>query len=139
MNYLNTPISSNEIIMVDDSEVDSYIIQKCLVRSKLKNKFVYFDSGDKFLNYMHQVESGNSPVPAVVLLDINMPMMDGFEVLEKVRSNKRFCDIPNFIMFSSSNNPKEVSRAHDLKADYQEKFLNYQDTVNFLDSLANNV
>ena len=57
-----------------------------------------------------------SPMPALVLLDINMPAMTGFDVLEKVREDEFFDELPKFCVLTSSADPRDRERATTLRA-----------------------
>jgi CheY-like chemotaxis protein len=118
----------NPIIMVDDNEGDLYIAERYYEKSKLSNPFMLMRDGPSLLDYLISVEAGREPMPVLVLLDINMPGMDGFEVLSRVRSRRAFSDMPIIMMLTNSDNPRDVERSEELGADgFQTKPMRMED------------
>jgi CheY-like chemotaxis protein len=76
-------------------------------------------------------------MPAVVLLDINMPGLDGFEVLQRIREREAFAQLPVIMMLTNSDNPRDIERAAELGANgFQTKPATMKEYVRFFDSLA---
>jgi CheY-like chemotaxis protein len=103
---------------VDDDEIDIYAMKKCLrpLLCHPKMEFVFCESGEIFINELlrlskEQDDSGQ-PHPFLVFLDIHMPRMNGFDVLEFIRTKPWLKNTVVF-MTSSSENPKLVARAYD--------------------------
>lgn len=109
--------SSGPIIMVDDSDIDIYVATKIYDKSGLTNPFHTFTSGNAFLGYMQSVKEQGKEMPSAVLLDLNMPGMNGFEVLERIRSQEFFADIPIVVILTNSNRKEDWQRAEALGAD----------------------
>lgn len=129
--------NDNEIIMVDDDEMEFTIAERYLKKSKLKNKLLTFQGGQPFLDYMQGVKSGEHRIPALVLLDVRMPAMNGFETLRRLRADPAFEDVPIMMMFSNSDLENDVELASELGADYyQVKPQSGDEYVAFLNSLA---
>jgi CheY-like chemotaxis protein len=127
----------NPIIMVDDNEGDLYIAERYYEKSKLSNPFMLMRDGPSLLDYLISVEAGREPMPVLVLLDINMPGMDGFEVLSEVRSRRTFSDMPVIMMLTNSDNPRDVERSEELGADgFQTKPMRMEDYLTFFNKLA---
>ena len=127
---------SNPIIMVDDSKIDISIAQRVHKRSDLPNPFLSFSSGPDFLVYMKKVKTGEEPTPALVLLDINMPMLNGFDTIAELRKQEEFSDIPIIIMLTNSDDPNDVEKARELGANgFQTKMFEIEKYVAFFNSL----
>lgn len=126
------------IVMVDDNEVDAILIQRCIEDSNLAIPFISFTDGNDFLQYMDEVAKNVKPMPKLILLDINMPRMNGFEVLGILRKRPEFQDTPEIIFYSHSDNPADRERAVKLKARFQEKNSSRKNTKEFLESLIAN-
>lgn len=138
MNAVHIPQDdSGPIVMVDDSEDDIVIAQRCHRRAGLRNPFVALPGGQPLLDHLAQVEAGRAPMPALVLLDINMPDISGFEVLHKIRSNDTFRQVPVVMMLTNSDDPEDIRRAKEGGASgLQVKPTRVKDYVAFFESLA---
>lgn len=128
--------NDNEIVLVDDDEVDAHFFKRCLETSELQNQFLFFDCGRLFLDHMANVRAGVVAMPALVLLDINMPGLSGFDVLEELRNYEEFKSIPIVALYTNSDSTRDKARAERLNADFKEKFSSRADGVSFLNSLA---
>lgn len=123
--------------MVDDSEADLDIARRLYDRSILRNPFLTFLSGTEFLEYMAQVKLGEKTLPAMVLMDLNMPALDGFEIVERVRQEREFSQIPIIVVLSNSDSPRDMEEATEVGADgFQTKDLDIKAYVEFFNSLA---
>jgi CheY-like chemotaxis protein len=127
------------VIMVDDNEGDLTIARTCFRRSVLVNPWISFTSGPAFLDHLEEVRARRAPMPALVLLDINMPELSGLEVLARVRSTPFFKDLPLFCMLTSSTDPHDRARAKELGCSgFVVKPEEPEDYVAFFDTLAAN-
>ena len=97
------------ILVVDDNENNRYTLTRRLKRMGIK-QIVEAENG---LEAINKVESQDFDM---ILLDIMMPIMDGYEVLKRLRSEKRFLNIP-IIMISALSDVEDVVKAIDLGAD----------------------
>lgn len=125
---------SGPLLMVDDDELDIDLFARCVTKSRLTNEFKAFTSGPDFLEHMEQVRLGVEQMPAMVFLDINMPVMNGFTVLEELRKREEFAQVPVIIFLSSSDNPGDIERSTELNAVLQPKFERISECVNFLEA-----
>ena len=125
------------IVVVDDSPDDVEIIHRCFLRSSIAERYevVSFGSGLDFLQFMTAVEAGDKSVPTVLLLDINMPDMDGFETLSRLRAIPAFAKIPTVLFVSNSDRAEDAERAATLGSQVATKFGTIQEGVDFFDGL----
>ncbi|MGH1493675.1 MAG: response regulator [Acidimicrobiales bacterium] len=133
---MTTIPAERPIVMVDDDAVDTELMSICVERSVLTNPFLSFDSGNSFLAHMESVRDGKQAMPAIVFLDINMPTMDGFAVLNELRAHPEFTALPVVVFLSNSDNPADVARCEELAAGFREKFERIADCVSYLDRMA---
>lgn len=95
--------------MVDDDEDDRFVFRDALKGKNDDIKVIEFEDGVDFLASLAQL---NNLPSAVVLLDINMPRMNGLEVLAALRADAVFKDIP-VIIISTASSPDQVQRVYD--------------------------
>lgn len=137
MRPLPEPIDGGPIVMVDDSPDDILIARRCYRRAGLPNPFVTLDGGTALLALLDEVEVGEAPMPALVLLDINMPDINGFEALAKVRAKAAFRELPVVMMLTNSDDPRDRDRALENGASgLQIKPTRVKDYVAFFASLS---
>jgi len=107
------------ILLVDDSENDICLVRAAFKMAELKNPIQEAHNGDEALAYLQGEEPFSDrkqfPLPAVMLLDLNMPMRNGFEVLEWLRSQPGLKRLTVFIL-TASLREEDVDRAFDLGA-----------------------
>lgn len=100
------------LVMVDDSDVDALLVENALSNELDPENFSCYSDPEAFLSYM---KSHHSIEKSLVLLDINMPKINGFEVLEILRSTSGWETVP-VIVFSTSSNETDVKKAIRLGA-----------------------
>lgn len=104
------------IIMVEDDEGHATLIEKNLRRAGISNQVTHFDNGRKALDYFTgagEFEGQKLPDSLLVLLDLNLPEVDGFEILKTLKSNPATHQIP-IIILTTTDNPREIERAYEL-------------------------
>jgi CheY-like chemotaxis protein len=104
------------IIMIEDDLGHATLIEKNLRRAGIMNELVHIDNGRKALDYFQSQGEfeGQEPAPCLlVLLDLNLPEVDGFEILKELKSKEATRTIP-IIILTTTDNPREVERAYEL-------------------------
>lgn len=127
--------SDGPFVVIDDDELDIELMQRCVEKSDLTNDFLAFTSGAAFLDYMNDVREDRAEMPSFVLLDINMPRMDGFTVLEKLGEDDSLYPLPLVVFLSNADQPKDIRRSHKLASAFQEKFESVSACVSYLNGL----
>jgi len=131
--------TSGPIVMVDDNATDTIIATRCFKITGLSNAFISFQSPSLFFDYIDAVSRMEKTMPSVLLLDINMPEMNGFQVLEHLRSLDPFKQVPPVIMFSNSCDYADWDLARSLGANgFQTKLANASDYQKFYQNLFTN-
>ena len=106
------------ILIVDDSRNDVELAIAALTEKNFANEVVVAEDGVEALDFLYKrgkYAGDLNGSPAVILLDIKMPRMNGIEVLKHIRSNPEFQLIP-VIMLTSSNEEKDLIESYKLGA-----------------------
>jgi CheY-like chemotaxis protein len=114
MNEMSTssPIS---ILLVEDDPGDVLMTREALAESKLLNELQVVSDGREAIDYLSEAAGGNRTKPDLVLLDLNLPRVDGREVLRFIKSDDRLRRIPVVILTTSSAE-EDIARSYDLHA-----------------------
>lgn len=103
------------ILYVEDEENDVFFMKRAFLKTGLSNPLQVARNGkEAFSNLQRAVDLGE--VPCLVILDINMPIISGFEVLSWMRQSPHFHQTPVCVL-SSSDQLRDVQRAKELGAD----------------------
>lgn len=114
---------SYTILYVDDDHDDLMLIADAFERYTDYLKVVHAHNGLEGLSMLKKMQD-NESLPCLVIIDINMPKMDGKEMLRTIRSNKDFQNLP-VILFSTSNSEKDKDFAESLDADFITKPVSF--------------
>jgi chemotaxis family two-component system response regulator Rcp1 len=91
------------ILCVEDSDFDRRLIKEFLTSDLIKCKTDYVVDGEQALNYLYKKEAyQNALLPDLVLLDLNLPKVDGREVLRKIKMDAGLKHIPVIVLTTSS-------------------------------------
>ncbi|HRX82052.1 MAG: response regulator [Planctomycetaceae bacterium] len=111
-----------DVLLVEDNPLDARLLQEYFAANDPSHHIHRVRDGESALSFLyHGVEYTNAPRPDVVLLDLHLPEMSGFEVLAAIKQHEHLRDIP-VIVLTGSNNEDDIQRAYDLQANcYLEK------------------
>jgi CheY-like chemotaxis protein len=100
------------ILLVEDNEGDIVLAKEALKEARIKNKITVVTDGEQALQYLFR-ENGyhNASHPDLILLDVNLPKVNGMEVLEKIKSDPTLKIIP-VVMLTTSTSEKDVMHAY---------------------------
>lgn len=112
--------NTNPIIAVAEDDLDDQLlIVEALKEANLVVRLVFLNNGIELLEYLYRLgryqKPSDSPVPGLVLLDLNMPRLDGREALRKMRADTNLIYIP-VVALTTSNNPEEIELVYELGA-----------------------
>jgi CheY-like chemotaxis protein len=117
------------ILLVEDDPGHARLIEKNLRRSNITNDVVTVGDGQQALDYLFsegEYAGGKCASPLLVLLDLNMPVLDGYQVLERMKADGRTQRIP-VVILTTTYDTREVSRCYDLGCNvYMTKPVDYQ-------------
>ena len=105
-----------DILLVEDSETDAELTLEALQQGKLKNIVHHVKDGEEALRYLRREGEFESALrPDLILLDLNMPRVDGKEVLRQIRADEVLKVIPVVVLTTSSHD-KDILESYDLAA-----------------------
>lgn len=101
-----------QILLVEDNEGDIYLTQEAFKEDKFKNELSIVRDGEEAISYLLKEEPfANATTPDMILLDINLPKMNGKEVLRVIKSHSLFKTIP-VVMLTTSSSEKDVFESY---------------------------
>src|SRR4051812_11920476 len=106
------------IVLVEDNPGDEFLFREALQSSGKHSQITVLQTGQQTLNYFRLLEEHHeSPLPHIVVLDLHLPDMESYPVLEFLKNSERLKSIP-VIVLSSSDDQVEIAKAYDAKADF---------------------
>jgi CheY-like chemotaxis protein len=100
------------ILLVDDNEDDILLVHEAFADAKLLNMVYVARDGEQAMRYLRQEgEHAGQPAPGLVLLDIGMPRMNGFEVLEEIKKTERLRHVP-VVMLTTSESETDIIKSY---------------------------
>jgi len=101
-----------EILLVEDNEDDILLEQEALADAKLVNLMYVVRDGDEAIAYLRrQGKYHDAKVPGLILLDINMPKKNGFEVLNEIKADPSLMHIP-VVMLTTSDREADIVKSY---------------------------
>ena len=122
-----------EILLVEDNPGDVSLCEEALGESKMRNHLAVVGDGEEAMAYLRREDPFADAVrPDLILLDLNLPRMDGREVLEAIKSDDALKEIP-VVILSSSAADRDVEQSYQHHANcYVVKPLDFQQFVNIV-------
>ncbi|GJL62019.1 MAG: response regulator [Nitrospirales bacterium] len=118
-NHEKTTMTSGKpitVLLVEDDQEDILLTQDALRRSKLTIELEVVTNGEHALSYLRQESPYTDKLrPDLVLLDINLPRKNGWEVLEAIKTHDRLKSLPVTMLTTSSEDP-DIQRSYELGA-----------------------
>lgn len=112
---MDSKARSLTILLAEDDEGHATLVKRSLARAGVVNDVVHVWDGQEALDYVQRA-SGLPPAARpslLLLLDLNMPRVDGFEVLERLKADERTASIP-VIVLTTTNDVRDVDRCYRL-------------------------
>lgn len=104
------------LVVVDDSDDDRFFARRAHRLACLETPLVCLDSGQAMIAYQAEVAAGDLPEPLAILLDINMPGLDGFAAYERLVAENGDAQPPVWFL-TGSDDPRDIARARGLGAE----------------------
>jgi CheY-like chemotaxis protein len=109
---MSTSVNMPPILLVEDNPMDLDLTLRAFSKKKFSNHVLVARDGEEALAFIPRWEAGEA-LPAVILLDINLPKVNGLEVLRQFKAHERFRRIP-VVVLTSSREDKDLKTAYDL-------------------------
>ena len=126
-------MKKNTILLVEDDELDVISFKRTLKKIDIQYVLFIAHNGKEALNML--ADPQNPIKPDVILLDLNMPKMNGIEFLKTLRSEKRFAELKVFVMTTSSESVDRATAEQLGISGYIIKPLSYTDNTRRPDSM----
>ena len=102
------------LLLVEDDSGHARLIERNLRRAGIENPLLHFDSGSKFTSFLFDDEvSRIATMSYLVLLDLNLPGTDGYEILHMIKNDPKRHRIP-VVVLTTTSNPREIERCYEL-------------------------
>jgi CheY-like chemotaxis protein len=117
------------ILLVEDDPGHTRLIEKNLRRANIKNEIAFATNGQEALDYLFcegAYANNKHTSHMLVMLDLNMPVLDGYQVLERLKKDERTKRIP-VVILTTTDDPREVARCYELGCNvYITKPMDYE-------------
>jgi len=110
------------LYVIDDDKIYHFLLKHLLKQNGIDVESRFFSNGQDAIDFMKQNE--NVDLPDLILLDVNMPIMDGWQFLDEFKELRPNVDNPPIIyVISSSNNEVDINKAKDYNGAIKDYFL----------------
>tara|TARA_R110000868_G_scaffold225785_3_gene478078 strand:- start:1100 stop:1561 length:462 start_codon:yes stop_codon:yes gene_type:complete len=129
------------ILMADDDEDDRLLTHDALIESRVLNQLHCVEDGVELLQYLRRegkyIDKVLYPSPSLILLDLNMPRMDGRQALQQIKADPKLKSIP-VVILTTSKQEEDMIKGYDLgAASYIAKPVNFEDLVDLMKAIGN--
>jgi CheY-like chemotaxis protein len=133
-------MKTKTILLVEDNPSDIGLTRRALAKSHIANELVVAEDGQEALDYLFgggkYAGRDVNDIPALVLLDLKLPRVDGLEVLHQIRADQRTHRMPVVIM-TTSKEEQDVAQSYDLGANsYIRKPVDFKQFVESVEHLG---
>ena len=133
----------DKILLIEDNEDDITLTLRAFRKVTIRNEIIVKRDGQEALDYLFRdgldtakgLDAGRALLPSLVLLDLHLPKVDGFEVLRKIRDNRLTRLLP-VVILTTSDEPEDIRQGYDLGGN---SYLRKPADLNTFDELLNEV
>jgi CheY-like chemotaxis protein len=105
-----------EILLIEDNPGDVRLIEEALREGKLHNHLSVVEDGEQALQFLRRLHPyGTAPGPDLIMLDLNLPVLDGREVLAEIKADPVLRRIP-VVVLTTSESEQDILKSYDLQA-----------------------
>lgn len=106
-------MEQKRIFLIDDDDDDQLIFKDALSEINSAIECIFANNGIEAISLLKKI----SPLPSLIFLDLNMPVMNGFECLQRLKQENRMKEIP-VVIFTTSNNPLDRIKSKERGAEF---------------------
>jgi len=125
-------VTNKPILLVEDDQVDTMTVTRALKESHVTNPLVHLENGEDAVNYLRDPQKEK---PCIILLDLNMPIMNGIEFLQVVKNDGKLRCIPVVVLTTSEEQQDKVNSFNLGVAGYMAKPVDYRQFVEVMRSI----
>jgi CheY-like chemotaxis protein len=125
-------ITNKPILLVEDDRVDIMTIIRALKEIRVDNTLVSKENGEEALAHLHNPANEK---PCIILLDLNMPIMNGIEFLQNIKQDEQLKRIPVIVLTTSEEQQDKVNSFNLGVAGYMAKPVDYRQFVEMMRSI----
>jgi CheY-like chemotaxis protein len=110
------PEQSQPILLVEDDPGHALLIEKNLRRAGVMNEIIKLEDGGSAVDYLFGegvYKAHINPAPLLILLDLNLPVLNGLQVLQRIKADERTRRIP-VVMLTTTDSQHEITKCYDL-------------------------
>jgi CheY-like chemotaxis protein len=104
------------LLLVEDDPGHALLIEKNLRRAGITNEILKLDTGQKAVDFLLRsgaYQGDDHATPMLILLDLNLPELDGYQVLKIIKNDARTKQVP-VVVLTTTDNPAEIARCYEL-------------------------
>lgn len=125
-------ITNRPILLVEDDQVDKMTVVRALKEIHVTNPLVHRENGEEAVHYLQEPASEK---PCIILLDLNMPIMNGLEFLKAVKNDGKLKRIPIVVLTTSEEQQDKINSFDLGVAGYMAKPVDYRQFVEVMRSI----
>ncbi len=126
--------STKPILVVEDDQIDAMTVKRALRDIEITNEVVIKENGEDALAYLLNEDE---ELPSIILLDLNMPRMNGIEFLQQIKQHEKLSTIPVIVLTTSRSEQDKIDSFKLGVAGYMIKSVNYQEFVEIVKTIKN--
>jgi two-component system response regulator len=125
------------ILMAEDDQEDQFLVKRAFEKAHAANRLTFVNNGEELMRYLRGEDPFTNAVrPDIVLLDLNMPRMDGREALAEMKGDAELRQIP-VVILTTSDAEDDIARSYNLGASsYIQKPVTFEKLVGLVQTLG---
>lgn len=125
--------NSKPVLLIEDDSIDAMTVKRAFKDLNIANPLIIAFNGEEALKYLKNQENKK---PCIMLLDLNMPRMNGFEFMQAVKSDDKLKEIPIVVLTTSKENRDKIESFKLSVAGYMLKRIDYKEFVELIRSIC---